>query len=84
MAPHELHAIVVDTVAAVLAIDSESVGDSLAALPTFDSFSMIEIAERLEQRLGVELDAHDLTPANLGHVTRLCRLFERTAAAANT
>jgi len=77
MGQPDIRATVVDTVASVLAIDPDAVDGSLVGLPTFDSFRMIEIVERLEKRLAVEVDAEDLTPNNLNHVDRLCGLFGR-------
>jgi acyl carrier protein len=76
--------IVIDTAAEVLAVDRPALAaaESLAELPTYDSFRLVEIVERLEERFGAELDPADLTPGNLRRVESLCALFERAGARA--
>lgn len=53
--------------------------DILAGMPfpsfsTFSSFRIVEIVERLEDRLGVMFDADDLVPENLHCIDDLCRI----------
>jgi acyl carrier protein len=81
MAGNDVRGAVIDVVADTLAVDRATVSAAatLAALPTFNSFRAVEIVERLEERLGVELDAADLVPDNLNRIGSLCALFERAA-----
>ncbi|GAB7046429.1 acyl carrier protein [Catenuloplanes indicus] len=73
----EVRDAVIRTVSAVLAVDERTVAGtaSLTDIDRFNSFRMVEIVERLESELGVEIDADDLIPENLRHVDRLSRLF---------
>ncbi len=43
-------------------------------VPGFSSFRLVEIVERIEDRLGVLFDPDDLVPENLHDVTTLCRI----------
>jgi acyl carrier protein len=67
--------VVLESVADVLPLDGEAIDDEtpLRDLPGFDSFRLVEVLERVEERLGVELperiDAADLQ--TVGAVTRL-------------
>ncbi|MBL1089857.1 MULTISPECIES: hypothetical protein [Streptomyces] len=49
-------------------------GAPFDSFPTFSSFRLIEIIERLETALGRELDADALVPENLRRVDDLCRI----------
>ncbi|ONI81623.1 hypothetical protein ALI144C_20205 [Actinosynnema sp. ALI-1.44] len=49
-------------------------GLEFTTLPRFSSFRLVEIIERLEDDLGVELDPADLVPENLHRVDDLCRI----------
>ena len=73
--------IVVQTAAQVLAVDPATLqnGGPLTEVPSFSSFRVVEIIERAEEALGVELAAAELTPDNLHHLDRLCAVFERSA-----
>ena len=73
--------IVTDTAAEVLGVDVATLteANNLTDLPTFNSFRIVEVVERLEQRLSIELDPGDLTPDNLTRLEPLCALFERSA-----
>lgn len=51
--------------------------DSLAEVPGFDSFRMVDMVERVERVLGVELPADELVPENLRCVDRLSALVAR-------
>lgn len=53
----------------------------LRDLPNFDSFRLVEVVARLEERLGVELDADQLSPESLRDVASLARLFDDAAEA---
>jgi acyl carrier protein len=71
---------VIETAASVLAVDGAALTSAgkLSDLPTFNSFRMVEIVERLESRFGLEIDPADLTPDNLLRVDALAALVERT------
>lgn len=75
---------VIDTAAEVLAVGREDLtaAGTLKELPTFSSFRVVDIVERLEESLGVEIDPADLTPENLHHLDALCELFTRSTAGA--
>jgi acyl carrier protein len=53
-------------------------GLEFTSLPRFSSFRLVEIIERLEDELGVELDPADLVPENLHRVDDLCRIAKQT------
>ena len=82
MTAEDIRGLVLGAVAAVLAVDRTAVAatTTLAELPTFNSFRMVEIVERLEGQLDVEVDGTDLVPDNLNRVDALCALFARTAS----
>jgi acyl carrier protein len=63
-------------VGAVLGVPDARLLDGLefTSLPRFSSFRLVEIIERLEGELGVELDPADLVPENLHRVDDLCRI----------
>lgn len=75
--PAPVRDLILDTVALVLAVPVDRVRalDRLAGVPGFNSFRMLDIVERVEAALGVELPPDLLTPANLGDVDRLTALF---------
>ncbi|MEU0884345.1 acyl carrier protein [Lentzea sp. NPDC005914] len=79
MDAHRIEALVRDTVTAVLSVDPATLTPDLdlAALPTFSSFRIVTILERVEDALGVEVDADELTPDNLHRLDTLCALFLR-------
>jgi hypothetical protein len=72
----EVRTIVADTAAQVLGVRPGS-GD-LTDLPTFSSFRVVEILERVESRLEVTVDPAELTPENLTRIDSLCAMFERS------
>ncbi|MFC0105795.1 phosphopantetheine-binding protein [Kibdelosporangium aridum] len=76
MRHNEVHAIVADTAAQVLGVQPGT--GTLTDLPTFNSFRLVEILERVETRLGVTVDPADLTPDNLTRIDSLCAMFERS------
>jgi acyl carrier protein len=53
--------------------------DELRALPGFNSFRLVEIIDRIERDLGVELPA-EVGADDLQDVDGLCRLFTRAIA----
>lgn len=57
-------------------------GLEFTSLPRFSSFRLVEIIERLEDELGVELDPADLVPENLHRVDDLCRIAKQTGVRA--
>lgn len=50
---------------------------ALNQLSTFNSFRVVDIVERLEDRFGVQVDPADLVPENLSRIDGLCGMFER-------
>ncbi len=52
-------------------------GATLPSFPTFNSFRLVEIVERLEDRLCVGFDPDDLVPENLHCIDDLCRIASR-------
>jgi len=69
--------VVLAAIAAVLRIDEADVlaAGSLRELPGFNSFRLVEIIERAEGVLGVELSDEDFTPETLTHAAALCAAF---------
>ncbi|MBT2383361.1 phosphopantetheine-binding protein [Streptomyces sp. ISL-11] len=71
------------TVAAVLDVPAPRLEtEPLTAIPSFGSFRMVEIVERLEKDFAVEFDAGDLVPEKLHSLDSLCALV--TGALAGT
>ncbi|WP_053707043.1 acyl carrier protein [Streptomyces sp. NRRL B-3648] len=56
-------------------------GASLGELPEFNSFRIVELVERLEERFGIEFRPDDLVPENLHRVEDLHRAVERATPA---
>lgn len=50
---------------------------TLRDLPNFNSFRLLDVIERVEARLGIELDADDLTADALHDVDSFCGIFTR-------
>lgn len=79
----ELRGKVAAVVGDVLGTDAAALladGADLAALPGFTSFRMADIIDRLEARLGIELEAGDLVPENLRSVDGLCCIVRRATS----
>jgi hypothetical protein len=77
-----VRAAVVDAVRAVLDLGPETAVEPARAfrtLPNFNSFRLVDIIERLESGLGVDLDAEDLTLEALHDVDSLARIFAKAA-----
>ncbi|TDP92851.1 acyl carrier protein [Labedaea rhizosphaerae] len=72
-------AVVVAAIATVLGVDEAEVraAGSLRELAGFNSFRLVEIIERAEGALGVELTDEDLTPDTLTRTGALCAAFAR-------
>ncbi|NED54159.1 acyl carrier protein, partial [Micromonospora aurantiaca] len=49
--------------------------DVLRELPGFDSFRLVDVIDRVERRLGVEVPATALSAADLRDVGSLCAMF---------
>lgn len=49
-----------------------------------DSFSIIQLVVFVQERFGVELDAEDLTRANLGSLSKIVALIDKRRAGANS
>ena len=75
-ARHAVRAAVVAAIQDVLPA-GETVAGALRDLPGYNSFRLVEIIEKAEQRLGVTLDEEDLTPQALRDVDSLCAAFTR-------
>ncbi|MEU6587756.1 acyl carrier protein [Streptomyces sp. NPDC046881] len=56
-------------------------GASLSELPEFNSFRIVELVERLEERFRIEFRPDDLVPENLHRVEDLHRAVERATPA---
>lgn len=67
-------------VAGVLGVDAAEVlaGTPFPVFPSFSSFRLIDIVERLESEFAVEFDGDDLVPEHLHHLDDLCRLVARS------
>jgi acyl carrier protein len=74
---------VIDAVGSTLRLDYETVrgARTFRDLPGFTSFRLVEIIDRIERRLCVELPA-EVTANDLGDVAGLCRLFAGAPAGA--
>ncbi|GAA3451791.1 acyl carrier protein [Dactylosporangium matsuzakiense] len=71
---------VVEALAAVLRLPAgATTGGLLRDLPNFNSFRLVDVIERVEARLGVELGPDDFGPASLRDVDSLCAAFARAA-----
>ncbi|WBB56004.1 phosphopantetheine-binding protein [Verrucosispora sp. WMMD573] len=77
---------VTEVTAEVLGVDPDILHTTptLTALPTFNSFRIVEVVERIEERLDVEVDPVELTPDNLTRMDTLTALFERAALGSGT
>lgn len=73
---------VLDAVRHTLRLDEQTIrtAGTLRALPGFDSFRLVDIISRVEDRLGVRLPG-DLSGDKLGDVDGLCELFTAATAA---
>ncbi|MDG4800366.1 acyl carrier protein [Micromonospora sp. WMMD980] len=56
--------------------------DVLRELPGFDSFRLVDVIDRVERRLGVEVPATALSAADLRDVGSLCAMFGAAAGGA--
>lgn len=72
---------VIEHASTVLAVDPATLSRTrkLTDLPTFSSFRIVDIVERVERSLGLEVDAALLTPDNLHDLAGLCTVFLRSA-----
>ncbi|MDY0816378.1 hypothetical protein [Kitasatospora purpeofusca] len=79
----ELRGAVAGVAAAVLgtAVGPLLAGQSLAEVPQFSSFRIVEIIERLEEELRFEFDAADLVPENLHDIDAICAIVRRSPSA---
>ncbi|MGW0494707.1 phosphopantetheine-binding protein [Streptomyces sp. NPDC003007] len=76
----DVRTVVTGITAEVLGVDRTDLHSTstLTALPTFSSFRIVEIVERVEEELDTEVEASELTPDNLSRLDTLIALFERT------
>lgn len=72
---------VLDALRATLRLDDRAVrgAAALRALPGFNSFRLVDVIDRVERRLGVELPA-EVAADDLQDVAGLCRLFASAVA----
>lgn len=77
--PEELRRTVAEVAAAVLSTDPGPLlsGTPLTDIPTFSSFRVVEIVERLESELHIEFAPEDLVPENLHEIDAICRVISR-------
>ncbi|MFI5844836.1 phosphopantetheine-binding protein [Catenuloplanes sp. NPDC051500] len=82
--PGRIRETLAEEVRAALGIspDTPVDGRPLRALPGFNSFRLVEVIERVETRLGVELDPDELTGAALHDLDSLSAAFGRARPAA--
>jgi hypothetical protein len=75
----EVRDVVVEELGAVLRVGGADLTGQrpLRALPGFSSFRLVEVIERIEARLGIEVDADELTVDNLQHLDSVHGLFVR-------
>lgn len=81
MTTPDVRSVVTEITAEVLGVgqaDLRAAG-ALTELPTFSSFRIVEIVERIEEELDTEVAAAELTPDNLTRLDTLVALFERAA-----
>jgi acyl carrier protein len=74
---------VIDTVAEVLTVEPDAVlaVRELTELPGYTSFAILDVIQRVEEALGAEAAAADLTPENLHRLDGLCQIFARYSSA---
>jgi acyl carrier protein len=72
-----VHAAVVAAIQEVLRVDGVALAaaPTMRELPNYNSFRLVEIIEKVEARLGVELDPDDLNAQTLRDVDSLCQAF---------
>lgn len=70
--------VVAAELAAVLAVPVHSGQQPLRELPGFSSFRLVDVIERVEARLGREVEPEALTPESLRDLDSLCGLFVRS------
>lgn len=77
--PDAVRRAVAEEAAAVLRVPAAELlaGRPLTGIPGFGSFRMVDIVERVEERLGIEFDADDLVPEHLHDLDGLCRITAR-------
>jgi acyl carrier protein len=80
MSTDEIRSAVAEIAADVFGVDAAAVttAPTLTALPTFNSFRIVEVVERVEESLGVEVDPAELIPDNLTRLDALTAMFART------
>lgn len=71
---------VVGALASVLELDPAVVAGPLRELPKFNSFRLVDVIERVESALRVELDPDDLATGDLRDVDALAGLFRRAVS----
>ncbi|BCJ67438.1 acyl carrier protein [Polymorphospora rubra] len=76
--PARIRAVLAAEFGAVLGLEPEAVaGRPLRELPRYNSFRLVDVIERAEERLGVQLDPDDLTVTALRDLDSLCGVFGR-------
>ncbi|PZG02543.1 acyl carrier protein [Micromonospora deserti] len=82
--PDQIRAVLVAEVGAVFGVGAEvlATGPALRTLPGFNSFRLVEVIERVETRLGVEVDPDHLTGTALHDLDSLHALFRRARQSA--
>ncbi|NEA51326.1 acyl carrier protein, partial [Streptomyces sp. SID10815] len=75
----ELRPVVARMVADVLGVPEAALldGAPLDSFPSFTSFRLVEIIDRIESDLGLELDADELIPEKLRRLDDFCRIARR-------
>lgn len=74
----QVRAVVTQELSAVLEAGVHSGQTPLRELPGFSSFRLVDVIERVEARLGREVEPDALTPESLRDLDSLCGLFARS------
>ncbi|GAA0602509.1 hypothetical protein GCM10010174_18360 [Kutzneria viridogrisea] len=64
-----------EALCSVLRLDAVPADGALRDLPGYNSFKLVDVINRVEDRLGVQVDPRALTAQNLRDPASLCRLF---------
>jgi acyl carrier protein len=77
--PAEPRAVVLEELTAITGLDltAPDPDAELRSLPGFNSFRLLDLIERAERRLGLQLDPDELTGDSLRTIASLCELFTR-------
>ncbi len=72
--------VVTRIVSDVLGVPASRLPEDLTTTPTFTSFSVVEIVERIERELNAEFAAEDIVPEHLNSISELTAAADRAVA----